>query len=221
MSSQIPPQAKLQSNLLLQLCQSQKKLYKTALSIGLITPRWGDEALGISPDTHVGFGPRGERSKALGALYQPGTGARFLDGACHGVAVDVRDVSSACSACSASFIDAAGPWATADGPLEVTGPVGAALGGQSFQKPKRASSEGNVSSRIEAILAAISDLDGPGFAPDLLETRWPLSAHGAAEEDVRRRRAGRDVDAFPMFWVPERPGLPRRALRRALRPYVG
>jgi hypothetical protein len=36
---------------------------------------------GVSRDTRVGFGPRRERSNALGALYKPGAGARFLDGA--------------------------------------------------------------------------------------------------------------------------------------------
>ena len=35
----------------------------------------------------------------------------------------------------------------------------------------------------------------------------PLSAHGEAEEDVRRRRSGDDVRAFPI-WGPRAPSLP-------------
>ncbi len=41
----------------------------------------------------------------------------------------------------------------------------------------------------------------------LQEPRWHLSAHGKAKEDVRRRRSGNDVRAFPI-WGFRAPSLP-------------
>jgi len=124
--------------------------------------------------------------------------------------IEKRDFSSASSASSASFIDDSSSWATADGPLEATGPARVALGGQLFQKRARTSSEGNTSSRIEAIPAVRSDEGGRGLAPDLLETQWPLPELGARRG--RRERAattrGQGRRRLSLFVVLEPLALP-------------
>ncbi len=69
-------------------CLSQKKALQNDIKHLSAKSRYGTvmRHLGVCRDTRVGFGPRRGRSNALGALYKPGAGARFLDSASVGIA---------------------------------------------------------------------------------------------------------------------------------------
>ncbi len=116
------------------------------------------------------------------------------------------------SAGSCSLEGAYGSWGTLGWALKAGEQVGAALGDRLLKRRARASFVGNDSSRFGTIPAARANQVAPGTFLYLPQHLFPPSAHGEAEEDVRRRRSGNDIRAFPI-WEVRAPSLPSTRFR--------